>query len=427
MMAKSELISARPHPEGFLEAYPRPGTGHHGEVLASFLQSDVQADLTTARAFLDEIAAAARGEKPQPGGVGNAFWIAIEPTGAIIRSAVVEGARPERYSLVELQEALETWIAGIERARRNGDARSDPPAGGGGPEAVLGAYAIAAWTETCRGVVSPWECDVTEHFTIAYYFDRLADAAATMAEILGLRDKTGSALRGFDVRFVRELRSGASFHILSAPIALDENAIRFGHQIVDSADGEVTAWIEETLDYAAAPLPRDLRDAIGQRLSHWPGPPVERRPEPATTEGFIVTVRDRIKPMELDAEGKLALSGFVHRFTAGCIQALAAIGATSSYMEAERRGYSTFELALRVTGFPRLGVPVLVETGIVHLGNSSIRFVHRMCDPATGAEYARLGQFGVQLDLDARRPAVLPERLREAAMRLLVPMVSQGQ
>jgi acyl-CoA thioesterase FadM len=64
----------------------------------------------------------------------------------------------------------------------------------------------------------------------------------------------------------------------------------------------------------------------------------------------------------------------------------------------------------------------LVETGIVHLGNSSIRFVHRMCDPASGSEFARLGQFGVQLDLDARRPAALPEALRSAAARLVVPV-----
>ena len=91
-------------------------------------------------------------------------------------------------------------------------------------------------------------------------------------------------------------------------------------------------------------------------------------------------------------------------------------------MKTERRGYSTFELALHVTGSPQSGDPVLVETGIVHLGNSSIRFVHRMCDPATGAEYARLGQFGVQLDLDTRRPAALPEHLRAAAARLLVPV-----
>jgi len=28
---------------------------------------------------------------------------------------------------------------------------------------------MAEWTETYRGVVSAWECDIVEHFTIAYY------------------------------------------------------------------------------------------------------------------------------------------------------------------------------------------------------------------------------------------------------------------
>ncbi|HEX4617703.1 MAG TPA: thioesterase family protein, partial [Stellaceae bacterium] len=116
---------------------------------------------------------------------------------------------------------------------------------------------MAAWIETCRSVVSPWECDVTEHFTIAYYFDRLADAAETTAENLGLHDLAHSWARRVDVRFVRELRAGASVHILSAPVALDENSVRLGHQVIDSADGEVTAWVEETLDPTAAPLPRD--------------------------------------------------------------------------------------------------------------------------------------------------------------------------
>ena len=278
------------------------------------------------------------------------------------------------------------------------------------------------WLETCRDVVSPWECDITEHFTIAYYFDRLADAASTIAESLGLRDVSRSVGRRFDVRFARELRAGASLHILSGAIALGESSVRLGHRVVDSANGEVTAWVEETLDITAASLPREIHDAVSQRLLPWEGPPVERRPEPTTVEGFIPTVRDRVKPTDLDSDGKFSVAAFVHRFTAACLQALAAIGGTSSYMEAERRGYSTFELALQLTGSPRLGGPVLVETGIAHLGNSSIRFVHRMCDPATGSEYARLGQFGVQLDLDARRPAALPEALRSAVARLLVPV-----
>jgi acyl-CoA thioesterase FadM len=279
---------------------------------------------------------------------------------------------------------------------------------------------VNGWTETYRGAVSPWECDVTEHFTIAFYFDRLGEAASTLADELGMRDLMRSPGRRFDVRFIRELRAGASFHIASGPIGLDEDRVRLGHQVVDSGDGEVTAWAEETLEIGAAALTGVARDAIGRRLLRWGGPAVERRREPATFEGFVPTVRDRVKPTDLDADGMFSLAAFVHRFTASNIQALAAIGATASYMQAERRGYSTFELALRIAGYPSLGAAVMVETGIVHLGNSSIRFIHRMRDAATGSEFARLGQFGVQLDLDKRRPTALPEALRSAAERLMV-------
>jgi acyl-CoA thioesterase FadM len=279
---------------------------------------------------------------------------------------------------------------------------------------------MEGWIETCRSVVSPWECDITEHFTIAYYFDRLADAAATTAEAFGLRDHVRLNGRRFDVRFARELRAGASFHILSGPIAIDGDHVQLGHQVVDSTNGEVTAWVQETLRTTT------MLSSTEMHLLDWPGPAVEKRPEPTTLEGFVPTGRDRVKPSDLDADGNLALAAFVHRFTTANIQALAAIGGTSSYMQAERRGYSTFELVLNVTTPPRLGVPLLVETGLVHLGNSSIRFVHRMCDPVSRSEFARLGQFGVLLDLDARRPAPLPEVLRSAAARLLVPVEQPG-
>ena len=42
------------------------------------------------------------------------------------------------------------------------------------------------WSETFRGTVPPWQCDVTEHFTIAYYFDRLEEAEANLADELGV-------------------------------------------------------------------------------------------------------------------------------------------------------------------------------------------------------------------------------------------------
>ena len=59
-----------------------------------------------------------------------------------------------------------------------------------------------------------------------------------------------------------------------------------------------------------------------------------------------------------------------------------------------------------------------VHTAIAHLGNTSLRYVHRMRG-ADGREIASLVQAGVQLDLDARRPTALPPAIREAISRLL--------
>jgi acyl-CoA thioesterase FadM len=91
-------------------------------------------------------------------------------------------------------------------------------------------------------------------------------------------------------------------------------------------------------------------------------------------------------------------------------------------MQQQRRGFSTFELTLRLSGALPIDAPYLVETGIGHLGNSSLRMIHRMTDARNGAEVARVSQFGVNLDLDARRPAKFPDDIRVRAAALVVPV-----
>ncbi len=113
------LITARRHPAGHLEGRAIRGSGHRGAVLASFLQSDVQGDLDGARALLAEIGAVERGEAPQPAAVGNAYAVAVSAEGVEIRNAVIEGSPAQHYRFDELRQALGTWIAAIERARRN--------------------------------------------------------------------------------------------------------------------------------------------------------------------------------------------------------------------------------------------------------------------------------------------------------------------
>jgi acyl-CoA thioesterase FadM len=102
------------------------------------------------------------------------------------------------------------------------------------------------------------------------------------------------------------------------------------------------------------------------------------------------------------------------------VQIGAAIGLTADYIKTARRAYSTFEFRLRISGPLGLGDRYQNRTGIAHLGNSSLRFLHVMSD-GSGREIARLGQFGVTLDLDVRRPAALAPELRERAKTLVLP------
>ena len=279
------------------------------------------------------------------------------------------------------------------------------------------------WIETYRGTVPPWECDVTEHFTIAYYFARLEEAEPNLADALGLGERLrgGGFARRLDVRFARELRAGSSFQVEGAVLGLDEG-LRLGHRFVDSANGETVTWIDERWDLANAPLSGEERGALAGRLATWEGPVAEIRPEPKSTEGFIPTARGRVRPADLDSAGHFGLAAIVHRFTDACIQAGSAIGMDSEYMEKSRRGFSTFELALRIGGALGLDDPYLVETGVAHLGNSSLRLVHVITDPRSGREIARLGQYGVNLDLDARRPARWPDEVRTRAAKLVIEL-----
>jgi len=273
-----------------------------------------------------------------------------------------------------------------------------------------------SWIETHRGAVPPWQCDTTEHFTIAYYFDRLEEARASLAESLGLPAHSGDATR-IEARFVRELRKGAVFHIESAPISLTDG-LRLGHRVVDSTTGEVVTWFSE---YATTTLSADQAAAIAPRLADWNGPASEPRSDPASTDGAIQAASGRIKRGDLDAAGRLALGAMVHRFSAASTHLSASIGMHPGAEEAKRRGFSTFELILTLSGSLDLDAPYQVRTCIAHLGSSSLRMIHVMTHARTGQEVARMGQYGVSLDLDARRPARWAETVRARAERLLVP------
>ncbi|HXP06726.1 MAG TPA: thioesterase family protein [Stellaceae bacterium] len=273
---------------------------------------------------------------------------------------------------------------------------------------------MGPWIETYRGAVSPWECDVTEHFTVAYYFDRIAMAEAALAAELGLSDalRAGGFARRYDVRYARELRAGSTFHVESAALG-GEGAVRLGHRFIDSVTGEAITWFDVHWDGVTAALP-------AERIGAWDGPEFETRADPKDLTRLIPTSAGRVQPGDLDEFGRMGIRGFIHKFTDASMQIGAAIGLTADYIKTGRRGFSTFEFRLRLSRSLGLGDGYRTRTGIAHLGNSSLRFLHVMSD-GEGREVARLGQFGVTLDLDARRPAALAPEMRERAEPLVLP------
>ena len=293
------------------------------------------------------------------------------------------------------------------------------------------AMTVASWLETYRGTVYPWEVDIVEHLTVAYYFERFADATLGLLEAIGLgapymaRTRQGCLTVDCYVRYAQELRVGDILHIASGVIAVDEAGITLGHQLYNSDTGALCATVEQRTLHAAlgsrrpVPLTAEQRRAAEARRVHWDGPPREAREEPAGLDGFIDSARDTVKPWEIDVFGQSAFPYYIHRFSAAGIQTLAAFGMTPAYMREERRGFSTFEFQLRFLGELHAGDPVHVKTGLVHLGSSSLRIFHKMFNGRTGEVVASLGQFGVHLDVEARRPTPLPEALRRKAQAML--------
>lgn len=270
------------------------------------------------------------------------------------------------------------------------------------------------WTETYRGVVSAWECDIVEHFTIAYYFDRFADASRNFVELIGEAETIGPAVQRAPARLVanfqHELRAGAAHHMVSAVTGMTDDTLHLGHQVIDTTSGQTVTWVAETLALPAN-LPASSRDNLAKHVLAWPGPESPAR-MPDSDATPPLTARDRVKPWEIDESGRLALPDFVHRFSGAGMHFLTSIGMNATYMHQNRRGFSTFLLDLEIYSAAKAGERVDVRTGVAHLGNTSLRYVHRMRG-ADGRPIASMVQAGVQLDLDARRPTAFPIEIRD--------------
>jgi acyl-CoA thioesterase FadM len=289
-----------------------------------------------------------------------------------------------------------------------------------------------SWLETYRGTVYRWEVDNVDHFTVAFYFARFEDATQMLLHTLGLDPVEAAGVLvacvtvDCQVQYRRELRVGDIFHIRSGVRDVGDDGLGLVHEVIDSDDGTVCTTVQQAVALVEWPgrtrrslTPAQRQAALARRVEPPAAADAASPPPPPSDAGLVDAALDAIKPSEVDGLGEASLSAYVHRFSAANAQLLAAFGMTPAYMRDEHRGYSTFEFRLRFPGAVRPGDLVRVRSGLVHVGNSSVRIAHRMQNVRTGRLVSTLEQSGVHLDLDARRPAPLPAPLRQRAVAML--------
>ena len=251
---------------------------------------------------------------------------------------------------------------------------------------------------------------MTEHFTTAFYFDRLAQSTHRMMDACST---SRPQLRDCLVRYFRELNPGDVFHIESCVTEAEEGRFSFGHKLIDSATGELCTTFEQRF---VGTLEADTRSFQAE----WDGPEREERADVPAQAKWLPACRDVVRGGETDWRGELDLSGYVHRFSTAAAQCQSHIGLTPTLMREERRGFSTFEFQLSFDGPPpRAGDGVQVKSTVAHVGTTSLRLVFRMERSATGELLALLSQMGVNLDLDERRPAAIPLEIARKARSVM--------
>jgi len=269
--------------------------------------------------------------------------------------------------------------------------------------------------ETLRSVVKAWELDAVEHFTTAYYFRALSTASMRMLAELGWEASDGATpwTGHCWTRFLHELNAGDAYHVLSGLVEAKGDDIVLGHQLFNSETGELCTSFLQRLK--GKPNTDSLPEAID-----WPERESERKARVARSAQWVETAKTVVRPEDLDGRGLLDLTALINHSSDANVQVQNAIGMTSSYMRENRIGYSTAEYQLNcVQPPPPLGTALETRTTVAHLGRTSLWFLHEIHDATRNQPFATLAQFGVHLDMKARKPAPVPDPIRERAEALI--------
>ncbi len=139
----------------------------------------------------------------------------------------------------------------------------------------------------------------------------------------------------------------------------------------------------------------------------------------AGTEGLLLTYRGTVYPQHLDHMDHMNIQYYMAKFDEAVWNLFHRIGLTPSYLRAENRGMAALETNVRYLEELFAGDVVAVHSGVLRVGETSLRFVQEMRNGETGETAAIMRVVAVHLDRAARRPVPFPEAIAARARALV--------
>lgn len=289
-----------------------------------------------------------------------------------------------------------------------------------------------------QGSVNTWECDDGGHLNVRFHLERAMIGLAHMAHALDMprafTAAAGSTLTPLElhIRFLKEARPGAPLSMHGGVAALDENeatfcldmrhadgapsscfTLRVAH--VDTRDFRRFAWSERGRA-AAQRLACALPDHAKPRSID-----LGKAPSNATRQGAIDAGAMRIGgtivfPDQCDAFGRLRGEHIFGRISDSVPNLLANWRHETAAEAGAAPAGAVVEARLVFRRFPRAGDLIEVYSGIVEVGEKTLRLVHWIVDPESGGAWASMEAVALTFDT-ATRKAIAPSAESRARMQ----------
>ncbi|MGE0665715.1 MAG: acyl-CoA thioesterase [Sphingomonadales bacterium] len=285
--------------------------------------------------------------------------------------------------------------------------------------------------------VEPAEIDNLGHMNVRVYARKAARGTLNMAAHLGLgfdrlRDmKAVVEIRDVHTRFYREQLEGAPLAVRGGVRQAGPDRIDAYMEMFNRDTGDVAATFNHgfgLFDGAARTpidMPQDVLDAAEAAAIDWPerGRPRSLPIEPVTPiaraaaqeqGSFVRFPSYTIEAAECDGYGLMDISDAKTVALARMPIKIKLQHRVFDPEVAQRVAIATMESRHVMFRVPRLGEPVVSETRHADVTAKTVVFQHWSYNEQTGEPISLGLQFGLAFDLDKRRSAEFPPKMREA-------------